>query len=245
MNWQLWRQCRVEREAKGIRPLLASWEKKSHPAQSRLCAYLDEFVAALSPLPEAPCLYLHMDIDVERDQRLLRDYDLENYLTPLFGRSLLHPGRFVLVSARKFVGGGSRVLCGTAERSVQPDERIWDHITLDAGSGTSFPAWKEGVRRSLISSEIVAMPPGPVAVRLAWECSASRNWTQLWKPTGDAMGPVLGERNMANPFNPDDDRIVDLEFHLNVDNSLRHDVVVGMWWRHASAVLPSTVSTRS
>jgi hypothetical protein len=46
------------------------------------------------------------------------------------------------------------------------------------------------------------------------------------------MGPVLGEPDPRNPFNPNDDRIVDLDMHLTLEPSLGHDVVVGMWWRN-------------
>ena len=53
-----------------------------------------------------------MDVDVGEPGRLLRHHYLENYLTPLFGERWLPPGRFALVRARKFVGGGSRIMCG-------------------------------------------------------------------------------------------------------------------------------------
>jgi hypothetical protein len=44
------------------------------------------------------------------------------------------------------------------------------------------------------------------------------------------MGPVLGCSDSRNQFNVHDDRIVDLQLHLNVDDSLGNDVIVGMWW---------------
>jgi len=66
---------------------------------------------------------------------------------------------------------------------------------------------------------------------LAWRCSATRNWVWLWKPTGDAMGPVLGEPDACHPFNPNDDRIVALALHLNADPATGHEVDVAMWWR--------------
>jgi len=61
-----------------------------------------------------------------------------------------------------------------------------------------------------------------------------RNWVNLWKPTGDAMGPVLGE-NPSRRFNPDDDRIVSLGLHLNLDREAGYAVDVGMWWRSQTA----------
>jgi hypothetical protein len=48
------------------------------------------------------------------------------------------------------------------------------------------------------------------------------------------MGPVLGEPDPKNPFNPSDDRIVSLGLHVDWDATMRHSVDVGMWWRPAS-----------
>jgi hypothetical protein len=70
-----------------------------------------------------------------------------------------------------------------------------------------------------------------MAVQLAWRCPARRNWVSFWKPTGDAMGPVLGEPDSRNPFNPADDRIVALHLHRCIDESAGNGVRVGMWWR--------------
>ena len=117
-KWQLWARGTTERQVDGITPLLASWEKSSHPAQIRLRAYLSATVAALLPLPADGPLFLHLDVDVEDPTRLLRHYDLENYLTPLFGSRWLPASRFVLVSARKFVGGGSHIAWGVALRTT-------------------------------------------------------------------------------------------------------------------------------
>ena len=55
----------------------------------------------------------------------------------------------------------------------------------------------------------------------------------LWKPTGDTMGPVLGEDPSRGDFNPFDDRITSLAMHLNVDDSIGWGVDVGMWWQQS------------
>jgi hypothetical protein len=218
----------------GVTPLLASWEKSTHPSQIRLRAYLSEIVGALSPLPSDGPLFLHLDTDVQDSARLLRHYDLENYLTPLFGARWLPPSKFVLVSARKYVGGGSRIACGIAKPLIAPDEQDWSHFSINAGRGAAHHEWKERIRSGLAASNPIPIPPGPARVRIAWRCAASRNWCTLWKPTGDAMGPVLGTANPDRPYQLNDDRIVNLELHRQVDESLNHDVVVGMWWRSAS-----------
>jgi len=233
MGWQLWQPGPIERQVEGISPLLASWERNSHPAQVRLRTYLDDLAVKLLPLSDDSPLYLRLEVDVGSPERLLRHYDLENYLTPLFGSRSLPSARFFLVTARKYVGGGSRVAWGKAFPVPPANDNQWASFTINAGSGATQKSWKERIRTALSASNPAALPPGPARVRLAWRCASRRNWCSLWKPTGDAMEPVLGVANALRPYHLDDDRIVDLEFHRNVDNTLGHDVEVGMWWRVA------------
>ena len=233
IEWQLWQAGAIERQLHGISPLLASWERSSHPAQVRLRAYLDKLICQLLPLSEDGPLFLRLDVDVQDAQRLLRHYDLENYLTPLFGSRYLPSARFALVAARKYVGGGSRIAWGKAVPATPIDEESWLSFSINAGRGASHKSWKERIRSALAASEPDIIPPGPARVRLAWRCSSQRNWCTLWKPSGDAMGPVLDVANALRPYHLDDDRIVDLELHRIVENSLGHDVEVGMWWQAA------------
>jgi len=230
MEWQLWKAGSIERQLEGFTPLLASWEKNSHPAQIRLREYLDAVTSQMLPLPDDVPLFLHLDVDVEDSMRLLHHYDLENYLTPLFGSRWLPSSKFHLVTAKKSVGGGSRITWGLAVPADLDDE-AWSHFSFDAGQGTSKPQWKQRIRNALSSAGRSPLPPGPVKVRLAWCCADQRNWSSLWKPTGDAMEPVLGCKDPRRPYHLNDDRIVDLELHRNVDNKLGFNVVVGMWWR--------------
>lgn len=235
-RWPLWQPGAVEGELEGISPLLASWEKGSHPAQVRLRAYLDDLVGRMLPLPEEGPLFLRLEVDVGEPQRLSRHYDLENYLTPLFGSKYLPATRFVLVTAKKYVGGGSRITWGKAIPAVLPPDTEWTSFSINAGRDATQKSWKERIRAALAESGAAAVPPGPASVKLAWRCAARRNWCAYWKPTGDAMGPVLGVSNPLKPYHLDDDRIVDLELHRIVDDTLRNDVEVGMWWSAVQAV---------
>jgi hypothetical protein len=160
-------------------------------------------------LPDGIRFFLHMDIDVREPARLLRHHDLENYLTPVVYR--LGSERFTYVSAKKQVGGSSRLRIGLAHPLPEiPEAETWGHFSYCAGSGVQTKGWKANLRAALAASEPLPLPPGPVEVHLAWRCSPRRNWVWLWKPTGDAMGPVLTEPDPRNPFNPNDDRIVSL-----------------------------------
>ena len=141
MDWQLWTAGRIERQVDGISPLLASWEKSSDPAQIRLRSYLETVIPQLLPLPDDLPLFLHLDVDVGDPKRLLRHYDLENYLTPLFGTRWLPAARFSLVSARKYVGGGSCIAWGVATPSTLDSEEGWEHFSINAGRGASNHGW--------------------------------------------------------------------------------------------------------
>lgn len=231
-NWQLWSRGPVVKTVELAKPLLASWNANADPAQVRLRAYLDSVVESLTPLSEGP-LFLHLEIDMIDPRRLLRYNDLENYLTPLFSSRCLPSSRFVLVSAVKAVGMGSRIRYGVAKTGTPLCNENWSHVTLCTGRNTSLPQWKEGIRQSLAANVESPLPTGPVNVRLAWRCGSHRNWSGLWKSTGDAMGPILGAPNPNRPYHVNDDRIVSLEFHRNLDDRLKHDVVLGVWWKPA------------
>ena len=55
-----------------------------------------------------------------------------------------------------------------------------------------------------------------------------RNWLDLWKPTIDALDPLLGRTHPDRDWHPRDGRIVDLGLHLDVDPSLGNDVVISI-----------------
>jgi len=45
------------------------------------------------------------------------------------------------------------------------------------------------------------------------------------------MGPILGQIDPRNPYNPNDDRIVRLGLHVSYDEAIKHAVDVAMWWK--------------
>jgi len=230
VDWQLRKQGDVLKVIPVEQPLLASWNKNIDPAQMRLQAYLRDLAGSLGPLPASVPLWLGMEVDVRESQRLLHHHDLDNYLYPV----VIHLGsvRFSLVSGVKRVGGGSRMTVGVAEPSKSSDSvQGWSHFACAVVGSTAKPEWKSGLRTALAGSRPSLLPPGPAEVQLVWRCSPARNWASLWKPSVDAMGPVLGK---PRPFHPNDDRITSLTLHLITDHSIGWAVDVGMWWRSAS-----------
>lgn len=249
-QWQLWSRSNTILQVEGVRPYLDSWNAGTDSAQIRLQTYLQELKSALGPLPIGRNdLFLHMDVDLRDPKRLKRGYDLENYLKPVVG--YLGPQRFVMASATK----RAETHYGTRANDLEPVATVsigiaesagenatmcgWEHTSCRPGSGNQKPAWKERIWQSLRAASLRPMSPGDVDVHLAWHCSSGqnwyqpRNWSTLWKPTGDAMGPILGPVHAQDPsnrsrFNPDDHRIVSLGLHLNVDEEMDYDVEVGM-----------------
>ncbi|HEY2412992.1 MAG TPA: hypothetical protein VGI40_12150 [Pirellulaceae bacterium] len=214
-----------------LKPLLASWDAKSAPSQIRLNAYLSELISALRPLPDSDePLFLDFRIGVSDPKTLLIACDLENYLFPLFGTKWLPPGRFALVRATKQVGVQHRIAIGTAF-AQQPILTDWQHAEIDAGAGHTTKPWKQRIRDKL-AANCAPLPAGPATVQIVFRCSPQRNWTTLWKPAGDCMGPILGEcRNYG--FNPCDDRITELDLHKAIDDDCGNDVEIHYWWRSA------------
>ncbi len=229
--FRLFARDKIIKRVEGFKPLLAQWEKNTHPAQIRLTEYLEWITNEISPkIDHQADLFLYLEVDVVSPSNLLKHHDLENYLTPLFGRKWLDPSKFVCVSGRKKVGGGSFIEIGKAKQISEDQFSGWNEFNCKPGSGTASPKWKEAIRQELALANVALMPPGPVEVHLAWRCSLNRNWVNLWKPTGDAMGPALGYENPADLYNPRDDRIVRLSMHKTIVPGLGHIVEVGMWW---------------
>lgn len=222
---KFWQPGEVLHTLEGIKPLLATWDAKTHPTQIRMQAYLDSVEQQLQHLPDQP-LFLSLEVDVEQEKRLEKHHDLENYLTPLVGR--LGRNRFVLATATKYVGGGSRLVVGRAVAGQRPT-----FSSLEFECACSADDVKKKVREQLVGQPVLAS--GPVEVWHAWRCPPEQNWVALWKPTGDGMGPVLGEPYPDRPYYPNDDRIVSISFHLTLDDSMERSAKqVGVYWRHVN-----------
>jgi hypothetical protein len=57
-------------------------------------------------------------------------------------------------------------------------------------------------------------------MQLCFTVGPGRNWLTLWKPTIDALGPVLCYTPAGGPWSPLDGRIVDLGLHRSVNPSI-------------------------
>lgn len=68
------------------------------------------------------------------------------------------------------------------------------------------------------------MRRAPITAVIGFRCGRGRSWLNLWKPTIDALGPLIGEG--ARMWSPRDGAIVDLALHQEIDPALRWDVDV-------------------
>ena len=64
---------------------------------------------------------------------------------------------------------------------------------------------------------------GAVHLEIAFVVGPARTWWNLWRPTIDALSPLLGG---PDTWAPDDGRITTLGLHLTVDQTVRY--VVGL-----------------
>jgi hypothetical protein len=202
-------------------PRLASWNKSTDPDQVRLRDYLEDTAQLVSPQLAASgpwTLLLEVGLPATRD--LVDMADLDNYAYPLATR--LRNQDLVAVWCTKRHAETSRVLAAPAHETNGPGTTYTVRTTASA----STTAYKEQIRLAVADATVI--PAGAVQLQLAFVVGPQRNWLTLWKPTIDALDPLLGRTREDRDWHPRDGRITDLGLHVAVDASLGHDVVVSI-----------------
>ncbi|MFI8183384.1 hypothetical protein ACIF70_23095 [Actinacidiphila glaucinigra] len=215
------------------RPVVESWDAAGHPGRIGLRAFLDALVGLVGPTVNGREGDLALALTVGLDDKvpLTRGgHDLDNYLFPVV--RALGPERFAAVFARKHHAPSSTIAIGPA---VPVDSAAdWQgepQLSVRTEVSASSTAWKAAVHEACRAAG-PALPPGvAVELHLRFEVSAQRNWSTLWKPAIDALGPLLGIPDPERPYRPHDDRIVRLALYRALDESLGHDIVIAAWWR--------------
>lgn len=203
-------------------PRLASWDAAGHPAQIALSDFLDHAELDLQEHRQAPAPWaLELDVGLPASTRLLDHHDLDNYLYPLARR--LGARNVVSARARKRHRDHSLARLDTADPATPPLDMTVNRLRTTASADTT--AYKEQIHEQLKASgaEPVAVDK-PVSAVVGFRCGPARNWLNLWKPTLDALGPLLGEGRRH--WSPRDGAIVDLALHVVVDPALRWEVDV-------------------
>ena len=217
-------------------PVLARVDAGLEPAepapQPEVGAYLDGLVADLEWTPRSgDHLALELDVGLPSFVPLLaRGHDLDDYLFPIVSR--LGTIRFDAVFAVKRRGIRSTIRVGPAVAADRPPPEPPVSV-LTTADATSID-WKEQVHEACRAVTPAPAPPGGVAVDLRFSVSRRRNWSALWKPALEALGPVLGVPDPTRPYRADDARITSLGLHRRFDDHLGQQVHVEVWWRPAT-----------
>lgn len=237
--WNLWQRGSVLQEIILEEPLLDPWQKSTHPAQIALQSYVSNVSERIQTLShEDTPLFIHMCVDQQylRERRRGKG-DLENYLSPV-AKILSQRMKFTLVSGEFCEGSGSTLSIGRA--ILQEGTTLstdWNHLTYIPTAGYSTTSYKQSLVDVLEEIPDQCIPIGNVQFHIAVQCNPKRvNWMNLWKPTGDSLGPIVGNvepPRIRQPFNPRDERINRLDLHLCTDSTMGNRVQVGLWWQEA------------
>lgn len=202
-------------------PRLASWNKATDPDQVRLREYLEDTADLLAPamVSSGPWALL-LDVGLPPGRDLIDMADLDNYAFPLATR--LRSEHLVSVWCTKRHAEASRVLVAPAHETPGP-RRVY---TARTTASAQTKAYKEQIRTAVAHAS--ELPAGAVQMQIAFVVGPQRNWLTLWKPTIDALDPVLGRTRDDRDWHPKDGRITDLGLHVTVDPSLGHDVQVNI-----------------
>ncbi|WP_122261606.1 hypothetical protein [Ornithinimicrobium cerasi] len=200
-------------------PRLTSWNKSTDPDQVRLREYLEDTAELLTPVPDAPwTLSLNVGLPPGRD--LLRTGDLDNYSFPL--ATHLRNEHLVSVWCTKRIADSSTAVLAAAREVTSPARAFTVRTTASAQTRT----YKEQIYAAAVNEP--QLPDGPIHLQLAFVVGPRRNWITLWKPTIDALCPLLGRTRPDLEWHPRDDRITELGLHVSLDPSFGHDVVISI-----------------
>jgi hypothetical protein len=214
-----------------LAPQLDSWDRADNRSQVQLGSFLDEAETLLAASRIEDPWALRLDVGLAPHLDLLDKRDLDNFAKPLASR--LSDSGLVSVWCTKRSGGHSAVRIEAAREVTAPSAGVLQVITTASWDG---PAAKEQIRSALAG--VPELPDGPVRLELAFTVGPSRNWLNLWKPTIDSLGALLGHDQPFRPWNPRDGRITELGMHLHIDPSLRYEVAIGIAARPAATVQP-------
>lgn len=203
-----------------LAPRLASWNKATDPDQIRLREYLDDTKQLLAASAVAGPWVLRLDVGLPVGRDLIEMADLDNYALPLAAH--LRTDELVSVWCTKRHSATSTVRVAPAREADAPAEVLTVRTTASAQTA----AYKEQVRAGVAGSAEIS--GGAVWLQVSFIVSPRRNWLNLWKPTIDALDPLLGRTREERDWHPRDGRISNLGLHLRIDPSLGNDIIVSI-----------------
>jgi hypothetical protein len=199
-------------------PRLASWNKVTDPDQVSLREYLADTAELLGPSLVSGPWTLQLDVGLPTGRDLTDMADLDNYAFPL--ATHLRNQDMVSVWCTKRHADSSRVIVARAQHAAAPATTF----TVRTTASSETKAYKEQVHAAVAHASELLDPA--VHLQIAFMVGPQRNWLNLWKPTIDALDPLLGRTQPDRNWHPRDGRIVDLGLHVVVDPSLGYDVLM-------------------
>ena len=216
--------ARPENDALQLRhtPRPACWGKADHPDQKRLQAYLDDTEDLLGGSRVDGLWALRLDVGAPATRDLLREVaDLDNYAHPLADR-IKDSGLVSVWCAKQHDEHEQSFVHIEAAREVHPPSDVLV-VRTTVSSGSS--EYKDQVKAAVVG--VGKLQDGPVRLELSFVIGR-RGWLGLWKPTIDALDPLLGRTYPDHAYHPLDGRITELGMHLTVDLALGYDVLIGI-----------------
>lgn len=210
-----------------VDPELVSWDKAGSPGQARVHALTRHVcsVAADSVAATGGGLAVGLDVGLPDTTPLLALNDLDNYLFPLVQALARSTARNIVSAwASKRHAGESYPTIGQAARAPDPGGAC--AFSVETSVSYAKSACKELVRNQVAGAK--QLPDGGVALQVAFAVGPDQAWPNLWKPTIDALGPILGRDDGAEKWNVRDGRITELGMHCVVDPDRRHDVGIAI-----------------
>lgn len=160
--------------------------------------------------------------------------DLTDVLTPVAAR--FGQVRLDAAFGRKRAGGFSRVRVAHSrpQSAAPPSPAVRTRVTAPA---TTID-WKQQLHDACRRVTPETVPSGPVDVQLRFTLSRRRDWTALWRPALQALGPVLGVPDPTRHYVAATDRVTSLGLHRALDDDVGPDVLVEVWWQPIGVARP-------
>jgi hypothetical protein len=168
----------------------------------------------------------HLEITESEPSRVSRWMHTTS-TTTRFGLPIASRQPRVWISSRSGQPGSaadtSLIRCETATHASLPGPFDY-RVTVRTTASASTMAYKQQVSTGL--TDAAELPPGPIAMELAFVVGPRRNWLNLWKPTVDALDRLLGRTYPDREWHPLDGRITELGLHRTIDETLGNNVAI-------------------
>lgn len=205
-----------------VAPALDSWNKAGDAGQTRLQAFVDHAEGLVAPPRVNGPWALRLDVGLPAAENLLHQKDLDNYALRLAFR--LQDDNLVSVWCTKQHREHSFVRIEGAREIPQAKDFVIARPT--ASYARPDHLYHQQVEEA-VAAKVQLPTDRAVRLELAFVVGPAWNWLNLWKPTIDALVPILGHSGSSRTWDPLDGRITELGMHLTVEQTARR-VMIGI-----------------